>query len=667
MSRPLVEVDGAESDVQQRSGGAADRYVVVARRYRPQVFNDLVGQDTVSAALRNAIRGGRVGHAYLFTGARGVGKTSTARIFAKALNCQRGPTDQPCNECDICQGIAAGDDVDVLEIDGASNRGIDEIRQLRSNVSVRPSRARYKIYIIDEVHMLTKEAFNALLKTLEEPPEHVKFIFCTTDPERIPITVLSRCQRYDFPPVETSQILGRLREIAESEGATADPEALQLLARRAAGSMRDSQSLLEQVLALGGERITVELVHQMLGTAGIEHVERLVDALIDRNLPEVLQQLDRTLISGVDAGQLSEQLLVYLRDLLVLAAGGSTDLLLAVPPAAADQATAQAKRWGFESMLATVQVLDQAIVRMRRSIHPRVLLEVALVRVARLEDLDSLSDLIGRLQEGSPSGESGGPKKKTELNRVPPPAGLSVGPAAASSPALQSTAQLGEPASQRLSGAPAGRPTPPASAATSGPAPASAVTSGPVTAGAATSDPVVAGQAASSPKESQSVECPPEVGAVRAEAWAWESIPQRWSEVTAELDGMLADCVGHAERIATCAPKKVVVTFPSRYNSSKMYCERPERRRELELAIERVAGHRASVEFGLSGEPERKVAPAAAAANTRQRQRELAAHPWVQSACQIFGAEVRELVLGAEPREEPSSGGRGAAGGAEGD
>ncbi|MFO0912044.1 MAG: DNA polymerase III subunit gamma/tau [Pirellulales bacterium] len=645
MSRPLVEVDGAESDVQQRSGGAADRYVVVARRYRPQAFNDLVGQDTVSAALRNAIRGGRVGHAYLFTGARGVGKTSTARIFAKALNCQRGPTDQPCNECDICQGIAAGDDVDVLEIDGASNRGIDEIRQLRSNVSVRPSRARYKIYIIDEVHMLTKEAFNALLKTLEEPPEHVKFIFCTTDPERIPITVLSRCQRYDFPPVETSQILGRLREIAESEGATADPEALQLLARRAAGSMRDSQSLLEQVLALGGERITVELVHQMLGTAGIEHVERLVDALIDRHLPEVLQQLDRTLLSGVDAGQLSEQLLVYLRDLLVLAAGGSADLMLAVPPASADQATAQAKRWGFESMLAAVQVLDQAIVRMRRSIHPRVLLEVALVRVARLEDLDSLSDLIGRLQDGSPAGDTGGPKKKTELNRVPPPA--------ATVPAsTQSTTQPREPASQPLSGAPEGRPTPPA---------------GPVTAGPVTAGPVTAGHAASSPNEPQPADDPPEVGSVRAAAWAWESIPQRWSEVTAELDGMLADCVGHAERVATCAPKKVVVTFPSRYNSSKMYCERPERRRELELAIERVAGHRASVEFGLSGEPERKVAPAAAAANTRQRQRELAAHPWVQSACQIFGAEVRELVLGAEPREEPSSGGRGAAGGAEGD
>ena len=171
------------------------QYTVVARRYRPQSFGDLVGQNHISQALGNAIKQNRVGHAYLFTGARGVGKTSSARIFAKCLNCQNGPAEKPCNECDICEAVSLGEDVDVLEIDGASNRGIDEIRQLRSNANVRPSRARYKIYIIDEVHMLTSQAFNALLKTLEEPPEHVKFIFCTTDPQKMPITVLSRCQR----------------------------------------------------------------------------------------------------------------------------------------------------------------------------------------------------------------------------------------------------------------------------------------------------------------------------------------------------------------------------------------------------------------------------------------------------------------------------------------
>src|SRR5262245_5935906 len=215
------------------------QYVVVARRYRPQDFSELVGQNQVSQALSNAISTSRVGHAYLFTGARGVGKTSTARIFAKCLNCVTGPTITPCGKCDICEGVASGDDVDVIEIDGASNRGIDEIRQLRQNAGVRPSRARFKIYIIDEVHMLTTPAFNALLKTLEEPPEHVKFIFCTTEADKIPITVLSRCQRFDFAPIETKSILGRLKQIAASEGVEADDEALSILARRAAGSMRD--------------------------------------------------------------------------------------------------------------------------------------------------------------------------------------------------------------------------------------------------------------------------------------------------------------------------------------------------------------------------------------------------------------------------------------------
>ena len=187
-------------------GSNGGEYVVVARRYRPQTFDELIGQEHVARGLSGAILSHRVGHAYLFTGARGVGKTSAARILAKALNCVHGPTPTPCNQCDICRSISAGDDVDVLEIDGASNRGIDEIRQLRQNVNVRPSRARFKIYIIDEVHMLTREAFNALLKTLEEPPEHVKFIFCTTEPEKIPITILSRCQRYDFAGIQADSI-----------------------------------------------------------------------------------------------------------------------------------------------------------------------------------------------------------------------------------------------------------------------------------------------------------------------------------------------------------------------------------------------------------------------------------------------------------------------------
>ena len=266
----------SDGNLNPTDSNADEAYVVIARRYRPQSFLDMVGQEHVTKALENAISTNRVGHAYLFTGARGVGKTSLARIFAKALNCQEGLSSEPCNSCDICLGIANGDDVDVLEIDGASNRQIDDIRRLRSNVSVRPSRGRYKIYIIDEVHMLTKEAFNALLKTLEEPPEHVKFMFCTTNPEKILETILSRCQRFDFSPVKTASILNRLQFITQQEGLQVDEEALQLLARRAQGSMRDGQSLLEQVLSfLGSGRLTVNNFGSQLCSAEIQYCRPL--------------------------------------------------------------------------------------------------------------------------------------------------------------------------------------------------------------------------------------------------------------------------------------------------------------------------------------------------------------------------------------------------------
>src|SRR5437588_2216760 len=259
-----------------------EAYTVLARRYRPQQFADLIGQEPVARALTNALQSNRVAHAYVFTGARGVGKTSAARILAKALNCAQGPTATPCDQCEICQSIASGEDVDVLEIDGASNRGIDEVREIRQNVQYRPARSRYKIYIIDEVHMLTAPAFNALLKTLEEPPEHVKFIFATTEVQKIPVTILSRCQRFDFAGIGTARIVDRLREVVQSERMHADDEALELVARRAAGSMRDAQSLLDQLLAFGGERLTSDQVHQLLGTAHDERVIALASAVLEQ-------------------------------------------------------------------------------------------------------------------------------------------------------------------------------------------------------------------------------------------------------------------------------------------------------------------------------------------------------------------------------------------------
>ena len=399
---------------------------MVARRYRPRSFSDLVGQGQIAQALINAINTNRVGHAYLFTGARGVGKTSTARIFAKALNAPDAPTAEPDNDSDICRAIDAGEDVDVLEIDGASNRGIDEIRQLRSNANVRPSRARYKIYIIDEVHMLTTAAFNALLKTLEEPPAHVKFILCTTDPQKIPITVLSRCQRYDFAPVAVNSIVERLQHIVTSEGRAAEPEALQMLARCAEGSMRDSQSLLEQLLAYCSGPITVGDVHEMLGTAASGRITELMNHLIERNAADALTSLDAAVTEGVDCGQLAEQLLGCFRDMIATLVGCPAELLRHTNSADVTELQSAGTRFGLETALASFEMLDQSVMRMRQSIQPRTLLEIALVRICNLENLDQLSTLIAQLQSGRPIPAPlplpGGNKRRTT---DPPGGGIS--------------------------------------------------------------------------------------------------------------------------------------------------------------------------------------------------------------------------------------------------
>lgn len=379
--------------------GAASPYVVVARRYRPKSFDDLVGQQQIVQALMNAITTQRVGHAYLFTGARGVGKTSTARIFAKALNAPGGPSPNPDNDSDISRAIDAGEDVDVIEIDGASNRGIDEIRQLRSNANVRPSRARFKIYIIDEVHMLTTAAFNALLKTLEEPPSHVKFILCTTDPQKIPITVLSRCQRYDFAPVDMPSIVRRLQHIVETEGRAADLEALQILARRAEGSMRDSQSLLEQLLSYCSECIHVDDVHRMLGTAASARLSELTEKLLERQAAGALQALDEAIAQGVDCGQLAEQLLGYFRDLMAVTVGGTAEILRYTSASEYETLRTAGERFGLATALAAFEILDQSVSRMRQSTQPRTLLEIAVVRICHLENLQDLSNLIDRLRQ----------------------------------------------------------------------------------------------------------------------------------------------------------------------------------------------------------------------------------------------------------------------------
>jgi DNA polymerase-3 subunit gamma/tau len=389
--------------VEEDHSAGSGSYQVVARRYRPKTFDELVGQSHVVQALSNALTSERVGHAYLFTGARGTGKTTSARIFAKALNCVEGPTLTPCGICDSCRGISTGEDIDVLEIDGASNRGIDEIRQLRQNASIRPSRSKHKIYIIDEVHMLTREAFNALLKILEEPPEHVKFIFCTTEPSKIPITVLSRCQRFDFAGIETNAIAQRLAGISANEHVTADDGVFEVLARRAAGSMRDAQSLLEQLLSFASENISLADVHDMLGTANDQLLFRLLDAMLHCEPAKIFTELEAAASEGVDFGVMVEQMMGLLRDLLVTASGGDASLLLFCSPPQFDQVKAVAEEFGIHRVLAALQILDQTYTRMRFSTQGRVLTELALIRIAHLDHFQQIAVLLDQLQSCQPA------------------------------------------------------------------------------------------------------------------------------------------------------------------------------------------------------------------------------------------------------------------------
>lgn len=394
-------------------------YTVLARRFRPQAFDDVVGQEHVAQALRNAIRSQRVAHAYLFTGARGVGKTSTARILAKALNCPHVNDGIPCNACEICDGISAGNDVDVLEIDGASNRGIDDIRSLRANVSVRSMRTQFKLYIIDEVHMLTREAFNALLKTLEEPPPNVKFVFCTTEPNKVPDTILSRCQRFDFSAIDEQSIGYRLKEIAQAEGFEVEEEAIELVSRRARGSMRDSQSLFDQLLAFSDGTIRAADVHRMLGTAPDEMLVGLFNAITEHRPGEVLNLIDQALSSGVQAGELIDQCSGYLRDQMVVRVDGATVPLCSIGNSHRGSLKAQAETLGMPNVMAAFQILSEAKGRMARSTFSRVLLEMALVQISLLENLSAVADLLsGRLpdltgSESSPQAEA--EKKNPEV------------------------------------------------------------------------------------------------------------------------------------------------------------------------------------------------------------------------------------------------------------
>jgi DNA polymerase-3 subunit gamma/tau len=379
-------------------------YLVSARKYRPQLFEELVGQEHIAGTIRNAIAKGRVGHAYLFSGPRGIGKTSAARIFAKAMNCEKGPTPTPCGTCVFCREITEGRALDLVEIDGASNRRIDEVRQLRENVRFVPSSAKYKIYIVDEVHMLTTEAFNALLKTLEEPPEHVIFIFATTEANKVPHTIRSRCQQFVFKRIPIPRIVEVLKRIGADLGVEVEESALFWISRSAQGSMRDAESILDQMISYcAGNPIREGDVFNVLGLPGYDVYHRFAEAVAKEDSRACLSHLDALLSDGFEVSTLLAGMIEYFRNLYVLAVSGASPAaasrLIDLPPEEIEKTRSLLGDYSPRDVQNILTVLSKTYLDVKNSDLARELLEIALIKTARYREIVSPASLVRRLEE----------------------------------------------------------------------------------------------------------------------------------------------------------------------------------------------------------------------------------------------------------------------------
>jgi len=429
-------------------------YEVLARKWRPQQFDDVVGQQHVTQTLKNAIESSRIAHAYLFVGPRGIGKTSVARIFAKALNCATGPTVRPCDKCDSCREITAGTSLDVLEIDGASNNGVEQVRDLRDNVKYAPARGPYKIYIIDEVHMLSQQAFNALLKTLEEPPEHVKFVFATTEPQRILATILSRCQRFDLRRIPAGLIVERLGQIAESEGIAVSQDALLAVARGAEGGLRDATSALDQLIAFRGKQIEEQDVLSVFGLVARSTLEALADAVLEGEITKLLEIVAELDENGKDMQRLVLELIEHFRNLLICIHAPAGDARFEFVAGGGEKLNEQAQRTDTARILRITDVLIETEDRLRHALSKRTLLETALIRCARASCVVSIDRIVAQVTELGKRLDAAGAQARG-LADVPAPA--------------RRSAERGQPAKEMSAGRPA-----PIPAAGSDPAPACA-------------------------------------------------------------------------------------------------------------------------------------------------------------------------------------------------
>ena len=378
-------------------------YTVLARKYRPQTFDDVIGQDPIAHTLKNAIKTAKVAHAFMFAGTRGVGKTTMARVLAKALNCLAfdKPTTEPCCKCDSCVAINIGEDIDVIEIDGASNNSVDEVRKLRENAIYRPARCRFKIYIIDEVHMLSTSAFNALLKILEEPPSHVKFIFATTEPNKVIATIQSRCQRFDFTNISARLIAGHLASVLEQEKIKYEDDLLLPLTKMANGSMRDGLSLLDRLISTGVEPLTTELLEQFLGCPNSEKIWNLIAEIGDSNAAGTLVATEDLISTGLSEVRIVDSLVDYMRDLMVVKSAGPETELLILTAEQRSQAGKLAEKFDIAALIYNITALEKLRWAIKNSDVPRALLEAAVLRFALSEHFLNVDELLSQLQTGS--------------------------------------------------------------------------------------------------------------------------------------------------------------------------------------------------------------------------------------------------------------------------
>jgi len=599
-------------------------YLVLARKYRPQRFSELVGQEHVARTLSNAIAQNRVHHAFLFTGARGVGKTSAARILAKALCCEKGPTAEPCGVCDFCQEIVAGRSVDVIEIDAASNTKVEETKSVLEGVRYLPARARRKVYIIDEVHMLSAHSWNALLKTLEEPPPHVVFVFATTEVHKIPATILSRCQRFDFKLISTARLATHLEGILGAEKIEATPEAVRLIARQAAGSVRDALSLLDQTIAyVGSEKLTAEVTADVLGVADRRLLLELAGAVLDRQPATALRLIARAVDRGVDLGELGRAFLGFLRDLEVVACvtgggGGGSGIDLGDLVDATPEEIAEARALTARAAPGLITILfdrwARAVDEASRLPTPRLLYEMAAIDLCSAEPMVPLGDLLQRLDE-----------MEGRLRGAPrPPSGAGAGPAPVAATAPPATKAVAPAAKAPASAAAAPRtwaaPPPPVN-------PPRVPGMDRVGGGELGSPEPVAGGSGNPPRVPGIVD-------------VWRSVLKTFEASRPSLAALLA----HAEVISSNS-NAMSLAF-----SSKIDADRAEKARgEIDSVVSSALGRPVKIGFtvGSNGpaavRSEVGVENDAAVADRKTRELEARQHPVIRSAQDVFGASLKEI------------------------